>query len=41
MLGRRQEGFFPERIDASTDEVVLKTEGLCLKKRLNGVELED
>ena len=40
MLGRRQEGFFPERIDMSTDEVMLKTQGLCLKKKLNGVELE-
>lgn len=34
MLGRRQEGYFPERIDYSEDKIMLETRGLCLGGRL-------
>lgn len=40
MLGRRQEGYYPERIDHTTDEVMLETRNLHLKNRLCGVDLK-
>lgn len=40
MLGRRQEGFYPERIDYSEDNIVLETKDLRLKEKLKGVNLQ-
>jgi len=39
MLGRKQQGYYPERIDHSTDEDMLKIEDLRLKEKLVGVNL--
>lgn len=39
MLGRRQEGYYPERIDHSQDIPVLEVKGLELKKKLTGIDL--
>ncbi len=40
MLGRRQEGYYPERIDHTTNEVMLETNDLQLKNRLCGVNIK-
>ena len=40
MLGRRQQGYYPECVDHSTDEVMVDIQQLQLKNRLTGVSLQ-
>ena len=40
MLGRKQQGYYPERINHSVDEIMLETKDLHLKHRLTGVNLK-
>ena len=40
MLGRRQEGYFPERVNYIQEDVMLEARDIRLKERLNGIDLK-